>query len=62
MLTGDAQHYFHQDLLGSIANVTSANGTKEWTYAYEPYGTPRTTTHEAHGLAQAPGRNTVPLA
>ena len=49
MLTGGAQHYFHGDLLGSIANVTSANGTKEWTYAYEAYGTPRTTTQDDGG-------------
>jgi RHS repeat-associated protein len=56
MLTDSEQHYFHGDLLGSIANVTSANGTKEWTYAYEAYGTPRTTTQDDAGAPANPIR------
>jgi RHS repeat-associated protein len=34
-------HYYHYDNLGSVANLTSANGTTEWTYDWEPFGTPR---------------------
>lgn len=34
--------YYHFDHLGSVANVTSAQGAAEWTYSYEPFGTART--------------------
>lgn len=36
--------YYHPDGLGSIANVTDANGATQWTYEYEPYGAERTAT------------------
>lgn len=44
MLTGGNTYYFHYERLGSIAAVTSSSGATEWTYTYEPFGTPRTTT------------------
>jgi RHS repeat-associated protein len=33
--------YFHRDRLGSTVNLTSANGTPQWTYDYEPFGKTR---------------------
>jgi RHS repeat-associated protein len=36
--------YYHRDWLGSIADVTNANGGTEWAYSYEPFGLARTTT------------------
>src|SRR5207249_3588371 len=38
MNAGGSAYYFHYDGLGSVANVTSANGGSEWTYSYEPFG------------------------
>jgi RHS repeat-associated protein len=56
MLADGEQHYFHGDQLGSVANVTAADGTKEWTYAYEAYGTPRTETQDDAGAPDNPIR------
>ncbi len=36
--------YFHHDELGSVINVTSSTGVKQWTYTYEPYGMIKTET------------------
>jgi hypothetical protein len=30
---GGGHHYYHYDSLGSVTNLTSSAGTKEWTYA-----------------------------
>ncbi len=37
-------YYFHYDNLGSMSNLTSTNGAKQWTYVYEPYGAVKTET------------------
>ncbi len=42
LTTPGAIFYYHYDTLGSVANVTSAAGTTQWTYAYEPFGAART--------------------
>jgi len=31
--------YYHSDRLGSVVAMTSADGTSEWAYGYEPFGT-----------------------
>ncbi len=41
---GGAEHYYHHDRLGSVTAVTAANGTPEWAYSYEPFGTARQAT------------------
>jgi RHS repeat-associated protein len=38
MTTPDDTFYYHYDLLGSVADLTSSSGASEWTYAYEPFG------------------------
>jgi RHS repeat-associated protein len=38
MTTGAGPFYYHHDGLGSVANLTSAAGTPQWTYTYEPFG------------------------
>lgn len=46
-ITADgASHYYAYDGIGSVVNLTSASGTAEWTYAYEPFGATRTETQE----------------
>jgi len=42
MTTGAGSFYYHYDGLGSVANLTSATGTPQWTYTYEPFGSIRT--------------------
>jgi RHS repeat-associated protein len=44
MTTGGSNYYFHHDGLGSVTNVTSAAGAEQWRYAYEPFGTPLSST------------------
>ncbi|MEW6059526.1 MAG: DUF6531 domain-containing protein [Actinomycetota bacterium] len=46
MSTGDSEHYYLSDLLGSVANLTSAEGSREWSYRYEPFGAARVTMQE----------------
>jgi RHS repeat-associated protein len=38
MTTSAGPFYYHHDGLGSVANLTSAAGTPQWTYTYEPFG------------------------
>jgi RHS repeat-associated protein len=47
MNTGGASYYYHYDGLGSVANLTSATGATQWTYAYEPFGATRTQSQNA---------------
>lgn len=42
MTTGPGPFYYHYDGLGSVANLTSAAGTPQWSYTYEPFGSSRT--------------------
>jgi RHS repeat-associated protein len=51
MNSGSAAYYYHYDNLGSVANITSASGSKQWTETYEPFGTIRT---ETQNSASAP--------
>jgi RHS repeat-associated protein len=46
LFSGGSSSYYHHDNLGSVANLTSASGAGQWTYAYEPYGTLRTETQD----------------
>jgi len=46
METPAGSFYYHYDNLGSVANLTSANGTTQWTYTYEPFGATRTATQD----------------
>jgi RHS repeat-associated protein len=43
---GGAAAFYLRDALGSVANVTSPSGAKQWTYTYQPFGSAKTTTHE----------------
>ncbi|MFN2468450.1 MAG: RHS repeat-associated core domain-containing protein [Gaiellaceae bacterium] len=45
--TPSASFYYHRDGLGSIANVSSSSGVKQWSYAYEPFGTLRSEQQQA---------------
>jgi hypothetical protein len=36
MRSGDSDHYFPSDNVGSVADVLASDGTAEWSYAYEP--------------------------
>ncbi len=38
MTSGGNTFYYHDDGLGSVANVTSSSGATEWTYEYDPFG------------------------
>ena len=38
---GSASSYYHHDGIGSVVNLTSSTGATQWTYDYEPFGTPR---------------------
>lgn len=49
MRSGTADYYYHYDTLGSVRNVTSSTGVKQWTDVYEPFGTIRTETQNAAG-------------
>jgi RHS repeat-associated protein len=42
--TPSATAFYHHDGLGSVVNVTSASGLPQWSYAYEPFGLPRSAT------------------
>ena len=44
MTTPDGAFYYHYDILGSVANLTSSTGTTEWTESYEPFGNTLTET------------------
>jgi RHS repeat-associated protein len=44
MNTGGPTFYYQRDRLGTIVDVTSATGSIEWSYSYDPFGNPRTTT------------------
>ena len=44
MNTSAGVMYFHHDDLGTTAAITKSTGATEWTYTYDPYGNPRTTT------------------
>lgn len=44
MSSGSSSFYYHYDAIGSVANLISSNGATQWTYDYEPYGTPRNVT------------------
>jgi RHS repeat-associated protein len=41
LTTGAGSFYYHHDPLGSVVNLTSAAGTPQWTYSYEPFGLTR---------------------
>jgi len=41
MTSGTSTSYYLRDGLGSTANLTSASGQTQWTYAYEPFGLTR---------------------
>jgi RHS repeat-associated protein len=42
MTAGGGDYFYHYDGIGSVTNVTSATGTPQWSYSYEPFGTSRT--------------------
>jgi RHS repeat-associated protein len=44
LLEGGNTFHYHHDRLGSITALTSSSGATEWTYTYEPFGNPKTTT------------------
>jgi RHS repeat-associated protein len=52
--TPTATSYYDYDNLGSVANLTSATGVTQWTYAYEPFGTTRTETQNDASAPQNP--------
>lgn len=52
MTTGANVSYYHHDKLGSVANVTSASGTGQWTYDYEPFGATRLETEDVPASPQ----------
>ncbi|MFL5962076.1 MAG: DUF6531 domain-containing protein [Gaiellaceae bacterium] len=46
MTTPTDTFYFHYDASEDVSNVTSSNGTPEWSYTYEPFGGTRTATQQ----------------
>lgn len=44
MTSGGNSYYYAYDGLGSVSNLTSASGTEEWTYTYQPFGAMRVST------------------
>jgi RHS repeat-associated protein len=56
LTTPTGSFYYHYDGIGNIVNVTNAAGAKQWTYSYEPFGNPRTTTQNATGAPTNPLR------
>ena len=50
--------YYQRDGLGSVVNLTSATGVPQWTYGYEPYGSPRTQSQDQPGAPDNPVRYT----
>lgn len=44
MTTGGTDYYYGADITGSVRSVTGAAGAQQWSYAYEPFGTAKTTT------------------
>jgi RHS repeat-associated protein len=58
MDSGGSAFYYQREGLGSITNVTSATGTPQWTYSYEPYGLARTQTQNDPGAPDNPIRYT----
>ncbi len=61
LTSGGATSYYHVDNLGSVATLTSASGTTQWTYAYEPYGVIRAETQDEPGAPQNPMKFTGEL-
>jgi RHS repeat-associated protein len=55
---GGSSFYYQRDGIGSTTNLTSANGTTQWTYSYEPYGLARTQTQNQPGAPDNPIRYT----
>jgi len=58
MTTGGAESFFHYDALGSVTNVTRADGVLQWSYSYEPFGTSRSATKIDPGAPENPMRFT----
>jgi RHS repeat-associated protein len=54
LTSGGTTSSYHYDPLGSVANVTSANGVSQWTYAYEPFGALRGETQDDPAAPQNP--------
>lgn len=46
VVSGATVSYLHRDAIGSVSNITSTTGGREWTYAYEPYGAIRSEIQE----------------
>jgi RHS repeat-associated protein len=46
MTTPGGTFFYHYDALGSVTNLTAADGTSERTYDYEPFGASRTSTQD----------------
>lgn len=44
LIEGGSTYYYHHNAIGSVTALTTADGSKEWTYSYEPFGNPRTLT------------------
>lgn len=44
LIEGGDTFYYHHNAIGSVTALTAADGSKEWTYSYEPFGNPRTVT------------------
>ena len=47
--TAGGTSYYHADRLGSVLSVTDSSGAGQWSYAYEPFGAPRSTTQQSAG-------------
>lgn len=47
MTSGTTTSYYLTDGLGSVANLTSSLGDKEWSYAYEPFGKEKSTVKDS---------------
>ena len=46
MTSGGSNYFYLQDAYGSVANLTSATGAAEWTYATDPFGTATATQND----------------
>ena len=62
MTTGAGDYYDLTDALGSVANLTAADGSSEWSHTYKPFGAMSQETQHDPGAPQNPMRYTGQLS
>ena len=49
-----SKHFYHHDRIGSVLNLTGTDGTRRWTYTYEPFGEMRKSTRHTSSAKTNP--------